>query len=169
MKKLLILFAFLPAYIYGQSVLADKYVDDRINSLTYLRFKTDGAFEYRYLYDLINDFATGHYRISKDTVFLTYDIGPAKPTFVEELSPHVERLRADTLIIKDKKLFQVSNNISQYNAKPIVINKHTHKGWKPPKSWQYRRRYFIFGEYQSTRSGQYYMIDDRYAYWKKRK
>jgi hypothetical protein len=168
-KKLLFIFLLLPIFIKAQSTISKKYVDDRINSLTYLSFKINGTFEYRYAYDLIGDFATGHYTVSKDTIRLFYNKDTTGVSIEALLSSHSEFNRADTLIIKGNKLFQIKDGLNQFNAKPIIIDSKTHKGWRPPKSWHYKRKYLIFGPYESTRRGRYYMIEEQDAYWTKNK
>lgn len=166
MKSILALsiIIILPLQLKAQSGFVKRYVDDRINNLTYLDFKENGMFEYRYAYDLIHDFATGKYRVHRDTIFLTFKKDGATQ-LIESLSSNTTPFRPDTLVVLDKKLYRVKDGISEYYSKPIIINSKTHKGWKPPKSWHYRKRYFLFGPYQSTNSGRYYMIDEQYAFW----
>jgi hypothetical protein len=156
----------IPSMVNGQSTIGKRYVDDRINNLTYLEFNRNATFKYSYAYDLMHDYATGRYRLSNDTIYLFYNKSPAIEAL---LTPHTEKLRADTLVLKGKMLFKVRDGVSEYYSKPIVIDSKTHKGWRPPESWHYRRKYLIFGPYESTRRGRYYMIDERYAYWNVKK
>lgn len=159
---LLTFITLLPKVVCGQINLSSHYVDDRINSDNYLKFKKDGGFEYRYRYDLMHDFATGSYKFSHDTVYLKYNTTSEKIDSTE-LIYRDERRRADTLIVKSHRLYKVKDGESEEFA-PKIVAEH-----KVPKSWKYKRRYLLFGPYQSTRAGRYYMIDSAYASWNKYK
>ena len=159
MKYAILLIILLPGFTKGQSILAKKYVDDRINELTYLKFTTNNTFEYHYLYDLSSDFATGHYKLKLDTIFLKYDNDITISKVEKAFSSSAGQLRKDTLILKGYKLYEVKNGISLEYAKPLSAHH------KVPKSWHWKRKYILFGPYQSTRSNRYYMIDSSYAGW----
>lgn len=160
-KYIFYLFVLSPILTKGQVRLAEKYIDDRVNNYTYLEFSSDSSFEYRYLYDLSGDFAKGHYKLHKDTLFLFYDPDSTviKQKFLGILTSHDERNRADSLLIKGKKLFRIKNGIGLYDAKPDVIDKKSNGGWHPSKNSPYRRKYFLFGRYQTVRTKRYYMVD----------
>ncbi len=142
--------------------MAKRYVDDRINELTHLYFKPDSTFEFRYAYDLIGDEAVGRYRLSRDTLLLTF----TKDTSVtgNKYFEHAISVRADSLIIKGHKLYAIKNGQSE-EYEPQDTLHH-----RPPKNlrWQYTRKYLIFGYWQ-TRWSRYYMIDERCAKWATRK
>jgi hypothetical protein len=165
--RLLLSLVLLPIVSIGQIRLSKRYVDDRINNLTYLNFNVDSTFEYRFTYDLMGDFATGNYKQSKDTIFLFYKKDTVISNIEKQLTSHADQFRTDTLILMGNKLFEVKNKVSTYHFKPIVIDSKTHKGWKPPKSWNYKRKFLFIGPYESTHSGRYYMIEEQYAYWNK--
>jgi hypothetical protein len=169
LKYLTLFLLWLPFLTKGQCVLAKSYVEDRINNLTYLHFHKNGTFEYRYTYDLINDMSEGYYKCSNDTIFLIYNKNTIQSTVAEQLSSHDKFFRADTLIVKGYKLYQVKSGVSDFDKKPVIIDTKTHKGWKPPKNWLYIRKFWLFGPYQSTPQGQYYMIDERHAAWATKK
>jgi hypothetical protein len=164
MKRSLLTFIILMLSVISnaQSILARHYVDDRINSLTYLTFNKDGTFQYRYVYDLNHDRATGKYLRLGDTLILVYNKDTSN-IILNALTSEYKLNRADTLFIKKHKLYQIKTGLSMNNAKPIILNRKTDKGFKPPKSWRYRRKYLLFGPYQST--DRYYMIDEKFAIW----
>jgi hypothetical protein len=149
-----LLLLIVPTLIYGQSALADHYVDDRINEDTYLRFNADSSFKFQYAYDLLSDHAAGRYRRHGDTLFLTYttDTTTIKR---DNIWPN-----ADSLIIKGYFLYQIKNGQSrEYEPQEIVHH-------KMPKNEHYKRKFILFGPWHSTWS-QYYMVDEKYAKWKK--
>jgi hypothetical protein len=137
---------------------AKRYVNDRQNDSTYLDFN-NGRFRFRYMYDLVQERASGHYNISKDTIFLVYDKDLSENDMQKTLTTNVKK--PDSLIIAKHKLYQIINGVNQEFAPPI---RYDHK---VPRSWHYRRQYVLFGPYQSTQSGRYYMIDTAFAQWNK--
>jgi hypothetical protein len=157
-KYLPIIFVLLPSFVIGQSQLAKRYVDDRINELTYLHFKTDNMFEFRYAYDLRGDEAIGRYIQRKDTLLLTFtkDTSVTGNTYFESAS----NVRADSLIIKGNKLYVIKNGQSREFERQDTLH---HKPTKSERG-QYRRRYLLFG-YWYTHWSRYYMIDERHAKW----
>ncbi|WP_428330656.1 hypothetical protein [Mucilaginibacter sp.] len=161
MKKYLLivsLFAILSAK--SQSILVNRYVDDRINPMTYLHFKPDGTFEFRYANDLMGDEAIGRYTIHRDTLLLTFtkDTSISGFTYFE----HPTGVRADSLLIKKHKLYEIKNGKNrEYEPQDTVHH-------RPPKSWHYRRKYFLFGYWHSNYS-RYYMVDERHAKWATKK
>jgi hypothetical protein len=154
--------------VRAQLLIGKHYVDDSVNSLTFLQFNADMTFQYSYAYDLMNDHATGKYALIKDTVLLKYDYVQEPIILDGGLSSHTEYNRADTLLIKKHKLFQIKNGVSMEYAPPIVYDLKKNKR-KPPKSWHYKRKYLLFGPYQSQSKNSYYMIDEQYAVWATRK
>ena len=158
---MLIIF-LIPSIVKGQSILAKRYVDDRINELTYLYFKPDSTFEFRYAYDLMGDEAIGHYTQHRDTLLLIFskDTGITNSKYFE---PAIV-VRADSLIIRKHKLYMIKNGQSR-EFEPQDTLHH-----KPPKNlrWQFRRKYLFFGYWQ-THWSRYYMIDEHYAKWATKK
>jgi len=167
-KYLLLILTLFPALTKGQTRISEQYVDDHINELTYLKFNPDNTFEYRYLNDLMGDFATGHYKRSRDTLFLFYnpDSVQLKAKAEGMLTSHDERNRADSLVVKSNKLYLIVNGVSLYDAPPEILD---HVYGKPSKNSPYRRKYFFFGKYRTVRSKRYYMIDIADAVWNRRK
>jgi hypothetical protein len=158
MKYLFLLLLLFPLLSKAQAIPAKRYVNDRQNDNTYLDF-SNGKICFRYMYDLIQDKATGQYRISKDTIFLTYDKDSLENNVQQALATKVRR--PDSLIIVSHKLYQIINGVNQEFAKPLSFD---HQG---PKSWHFHHQYLLFGPYQSTQSGRYYMIDTAFAQWNK--
>jgi hypothetical protein len=152
----ILLLCLLATVAKGQ-LLASKYVDDRINEMTYLHFRSDSTFKFKYAYDSIGDEASGTYRLHKDTLILKYN--PNDPQLKDRFLIHTEAYRADTLLVKGRLLYEVKNNISREYEPRDTLHQ------KPLKHWGYRRKYFLFGVYQSPRYSKYYMIDERYASW----
>ena len=163
-KLIVILLLILPGVLKAQIVIGKHYVDDNVNNLTYLQFNSDSTFQYSYRYDLIGDDATGKFRLSIDTIFLKYDYVQYVANVTDALSAHTEANRADTLLIKKHKLFKIKNGVSMEYAPPIVWDRKKYKQ-RPPKGWHYRRKYLLFGPYQTVGKRRYYMIDERCARW----
>lgn len=148
----------LPTLIFGQSAITIRYVDDRINENTYLRLKGDSSFIFRYSYDTMGDEATGRYKRHGDTIFLTF----TKDTIVSgaQYYYHNTAARADSLIIKGHLLYQISNGQSR-EFEPQEISHH-----KMPKNMHFKRKFILFGPWHSSWS-RYYMVEEKYAKWKK--
>jgi len=153
------IFVILPFVAKSQSILAKRYVDDRINESTHLYFRDDGTFEFKYLYDLIGDQALGHYKQHNDTLFLTY----SKDTLSNiQFIENAISVRADSLIIKGNKLYRIKNGKSkEFEPQDVTYQ-------KPPKNSHYTRKYLFFGSWHSNWS-KYYMIDERNAKWATKK
>lgn len=157
-KYLLFTIALFPSLARSQSKLAKRYVDDRINELTYLYFKTDSTFEFRYAYDLMGDEAIGTYKLHHDTLLLTFkkDTSVTGNVYFE----HASNIRADSLIIKGHKLYAIRNGRS-HEFEP---QDSLHHRPSVNERRRYRRKYLLFG-YWYTHWSHYYMIDERYAKW----
>ncbi|HEY4324078.1 MAG TPA: hypothetical protein VGN20_08830 [Mucilaginibacter sp.] len=159
-KYLLLVSLFISFVSKAQSILAKRYVDDRINELTYLYFKPDSTFEFRYAYDLMGDEAIGKYRLHIDTLFLNYTKDTSVSGF--QYFEHAVNVRADSLILKGHKLFEIKNGQNREYLPQDTVHH------KPPKNWHYKREYIFLGYWHSTYS-RYYMVDERYAKWANKK
>jgi len=149
-----LLLLIVPTLIYGQSALADLYVDDRINEDTYLRLNADSSFKFQYEYDLLSDHAAGRYTRRGDTLFLTYT------NDTTTIKTDNNWPKTDSLIFKGHFLYQIKNGQSrQYEPDEIVYH-------KMPKNMHFKRKYILFGPWHSTWS-KYYMVEEKYAKWKK--
>jgi hypothetical protein len=161
-RALTLIFILAPLVGMSQHSLSKRYVDDRINELTHLYFKPDSTFEFRYAYDLMGDEAIGRYTLHRDTLLLTFskDTSLAGRKYFENATG----VRADSLIIKGHKLYQIKNGQSREFEQQDTLHH------RPPKNerWKFRRRYLLFGYWQ-THWSTYYMKDERYAKWATRK
>jgi len=157
-RLLIFVLLLLPILAFSQSAVTNRYVDDRINENTYLRLKSDSSFMFRYAFDTMGDEAIGIYRRHGDTLFLTF----TNDTILSRAQyyNHVTDARADSLIIKGHLLYQIRNGQSrEYEPQEIVHH-------KMPKNEHFKRKYILFGPWQSTWS-KYYMVEEKYANWKK--
>jgi hypothetical protein len=158
LRVLILTLTLAPTLVLSQAPLSKRYVDDRINQLTYLHLSKDFSFELRYAFDTMWDKAVGHYRTKGDTLLLTFS-RDAITSEAQDFNHNTSR-RADSLIIKGHFLYKIINGRSgEYEHDEIV----THK---PLDVRHYRRAYLFFGPWHSTWS-KYYMVEEGHERWKK--
>lgn len=166
---LIIILIFLSNLSYGQTGLIGKYVDDHINENTYIIFKTDSSFKYRYSFDLFLDIKCGQYQTKGDTIYLTYTQG-INDTLCnsERIMPLVAR---DTVSRRPEKLYYKDDRLYELDKKNKIIDKTSSDQltFKPPEAWGYRRKFYLFGPYFKKSQPTYYMVIDSKAKWLQKK
>lgn len=147
MHKILLILLCISLGLHAQTHLANQYVAEH-NDSTYIKFRPDSSFYYRYSYDLMQNRDTGKYKMVGDTIFLIYT-----PFVTLEDYLTAKGFRPDTLFVKGDKLYLVRNSkiINKPDPTPLTF--------KPPHAWGYRRKYYLFGSYIPKKRSIYYMID----------
>jgi hypothetical protein len=162
MKKTLIILSFVISnFSFGQTSPIGKYINDDINENNYLIFYSDSSFKYRYLQSLMSDIACGIYSFQKDTILLFY-LSDMRDTMCNEEMIDA-KIHYDSTLERPNKLFYYNDKLYLIRDDEIVRKVVTKT--KPPKSWGFHKKYFLFGPYINNDA--YYMITESKVKWKK--